>query len=640
MYGFAGTILRINLTREEITKQPLPKLWAAKFLGGSGINDWILYNEVKPDATPLSPDNKLIFGVGPLAGVLPLGSKARITSRSPLTGIFGDSSSGGFWPVQLKYAGYDHIIVEGKAKEPCYVWIDDDHVEIRKAGDLWGRDVFEADDIIRDELGDKGICTATIGPAGENLVKYASIQFDRYRAAGRTGTGCVMGSKKLKAIAVRGTKAIKIAMLKETEKYICELLERLDPRKNETLARFSKYGTLGTIPFYNELGSLSVRNYQDVCYDKIDQIDPDLFMKKYYVRNTSCSPNCVLHCSHWWRIRDGPFAGEAGEKPELTTTMAYGPHLDNPRWDAICYLQNLANKLGIDVVESGMSIGVLMELWEKGAITEEDTDGIRYEWGSVDAIVESLRKIAYREGIGNLIAEGALNLAKKIGGIETVCHSKGMTMSGEVRPFVHWALAFAVSSRGADHLKGYSYMDKSGRTDISKALFGDPGAGMPHDIRLKGIAVKYTEELFAMFDALGICKLQGGRLLVPEDPADMMTIESYAPMYSAVTGISLTPKEFGKCCERIVILEKSYNARIGIGRKDDTLSGRWMREPCPSGGGKGMKCEDYLDVCLDEYYKARGFDLKSGRPKRDKLEELGLGEIADELESLCKLGGS
>ena len=639
IYAYAGNVLRVDLTKEKVIKQPLRREWARLFLGGSGINDWVLYNEVRPEVRPLEPENRLIFGVGPLAGtILPLGSKTKVTTRSPLTGIFGDTAAGGMWGPELKHAGYDHIVVQGKASKPAYLWIDDDHVEIRDASHLWGKDVFETNDIIKEDLGDEEVSIAAIGPGGENLVKFASIIFNRYRAAGRTGAGCVMGSKKLKAIAVRGTKGIRIAEPDEFENYCQKARERADPRDNPLLKILSKYGTIGIMPIYNEIGCLSVRNFQDVSWDKIDSFDPEKLLERYVKRSLACSPNCFIHCSHWWEIKEGRFAGEMGEKPELVIAIAFGSNLDNPDMASILHFQNLVNRYGIDAIETATTIGLLMECWQKGIITEKDTDGICYEWGDIDATIDTVKKIVNREGFGNLLGEGTLNVAKKIGAEKFVCHSKGTTMIEDLRAFPHWALNHAVSTRGADHLKGYSMLDKSGRTDISRKLFGDPGAGMPQSPRLKGVSVKFFEEFLQMCDALGICKLVATRLLTPADPKDILGMEYFSGVFSSATGIEMSAEEFTKCCERIVVVEKMFNARLGVTRKDDTLGHRWMREPCPSGPGKGMKAEDYLDTCLDEYYKVRGFDVKTGLPTKNKLKELGLRNLVNDLEKIEKLG--
>jgi len=635
-YGWAGTILRVDLTENKVTKHPFPVEWGTRFVGGSGVNDWILWEEVGPEVDPLSPDNRLIFGVGPLVGtIVPLGSRTHVTTRSPLTGIFGDSNAGGFWSSKLKYAGYDHIVISGKAEKPVYLWIDGEEVKIRDAGHLWGRDVYQTNDILKKELG-RDVCIAAIGQAGENMVRFASILFDRYRAAAKTGVGCVMGSKNLKAIAVRGSNSVKVARPEE----LCHLAEKLmyglDIRFSKGMANFARYGTPGLVTFYNEIGCNSVRNYQDVIFDKVAEIHPDKFIEKYVVRNISCSLGCPVHCCHWWEIKDGPYAGEVGAKPEYIVMDAIGMHLGVSNLEAILHLQNLVNRCGLDATETGTGIGLLMELWQRRLITKSDTDGASYEWGDVNTVEDTVKKIAFRHGIGNLLAEGTVAAARKIGGEaeKYVCHSKGMTEVEDVRGFPHWALAYSISTRGADHLKAHCQIDKQCREDVSARIFGVPDVGIPTSTSYKGKGVKYHEDFAAIINSLGICMFNALSLFLKKDPKRAMDIPDYAPIFRAATGVDMSREELMKCGERIVCLEKAYNGQLGVSRKDDTLHGRWMCEPCPSGLGKGMKCMDYLDTCLDEYYQERGFDLKTGLPKRQHLEQLGLARVAEKLVQL------
>jgi aldehyde:ferredoxin oxidoreductase len=635
MFGYAGTILRVDLTKEKIKKRSLPKEWCAKFIGGSGINDYILWKEVTPKIKPLDPENRLIFGVGPLGGTnVPLGTKIRVTSLSPLTGLFGDSSSGGFWGSELKYAGYDHLVVQGRSTKPVYLLINDDQVEIRDAKHLWGLDVHETNNMLEKDLG-KEYKVASIGPGGEHLARTANIIFDRHRAAAKTGMGCVMGSKNLKTIAVRGTKGLKIAKPEEVAKISEEIERYISPSvskgAHERVASLSTIGTLFLIPFYNEIGCHAVRNYQDVVYDKADLLDPINFADNYKIRNISCSTGCPIHCTVYWKIKKGKYRGEMGPKPEYIHTASLGILLDIADWSAICHFQNLVSKYGLDSTETGTSIGLLMELQQRGILTPEDTDGISMDWGNVDSVEEIIRKIAYREGIGNVLADGTLHAAKRIGrGAERyICHSKGLCEVEDVRPNPRWALAYAVSSRGADHLKALAMVDKHGRTDLSEKLYGGPEGGDPTSPKLKGVAVKYDEDFVAVVNSLGICLFNAMELFHQEK---YMFMHDYAPLFAAVTGIKISPEEFASCGERIVCLEKSFNARLGISRKDDTLHGRWMWEPCPSGPGKGMKVEDYLEDCLNEYYNARGFNVKTGLPTRKKLEEIGLKEVTEQLQ--------
>ena len=377
--GWAGNILRVDLTEGKVTSEPLPESWQTQFLGGSGINDWILWNEVPPEVEPLSPENRLIFGVGPLAGTLiPLGSRTHVTTRSPLTGIFGDSNGGGFWSTMLKYAGYDHLIIQGKADKPVYLWITDDQVSIRDAAHLWGQDTYQTVGTLKEELGEE-VAVAAIGPAGENQVLFANIMFDRYRAAAKTGTGCVMGSKNLKAIAVQGTNSVTMARPQEVRPLAEELRRRLDINQSRGIASFAKYGTTFLTTLYNELGCNSVNNYQDTVFQGVEDIHPDKFVDEFVQHNISCSVNCPVHCAHHWEIPQGPYKGEVGSKIEYIIMDSMGMHLGVSDLAAILHFQNLLNKQGMDATQTGTSIGLMMELWQRGIITAADTAGPRLD---------------------------------------------------------------------------------------------------------------------------------------------------------------------------------------------------------------------------------------------------------------------
>ncbi|MCX8204172.1 MAG: aldehyde ferredoxin oxidoreductase family protein [Candidatus Nezhaarchaeota archaeon] len=626
MFGYAGSILRIDLTSRRIVKQALPLEWGARFIGGSGVNDWILWNEVGPEVDPLGPDNELIFGVGPLAGtILPLGCKVRVTTRSPLTGIFGDSGAGGFWASELKFAGYDHLVIRGRSPKPVYVFIDDEEVEVRDASHLWGCDVYEAEERLKKELG-KDVRVACIGPAGENLVKFAAILFDKYRAAAKTGVGCVMGSKRLKAIVVRGSKKIEVADPKTVSEIAQELRQSLT---TPGVQGWAKYGTTNLCIFYNQIGCHSVRNYQDVVAPKISEF-PDTFIEKYATGKVSCSYGCVVACTHPWRIEEGRYAGEEGGKVDYIVICSLGIHLGIYEVDSILHLQNLVNKLGLDATETGTLIGLLMELQQRGLLPREIGEGLLYEWGDPMTVEETVWKIAFRKGAGDVFAEGTVYTARRLNAEKYICHSKGLTEVEDVRGFPHWALAYAISTRGADHLKAHCQIDKQQRTDTSLRLFGAPDVGYPVSTSLKARSVKYHEDFNAVINSLGVCHFPALSLMLKR-PERALYMEDYAKIFSAVTGIKMTPGEIAKCGERIVCLEKSFNARLGVSRKDDTLHGKWMYEPCPSGLGKGMKCEDYLEKLLDEYYAERGFDVKTGLPTVRKLRQLGLDEVAQEL---------
>jgi aldehyde:ferredoxin oxidoreductase len=634
-FGWAGNILRVDLTEGKVTSEPLPESWQTQFLGGSGINDWILWNEVPPEVEPLSPENRLIFGVGPLAGTLiPMGSRTHVTTRSPLTGIFGDSNGGGFWSTMLKYAGYDHLIIQGKADKPVYLWITDDQVSIRDAAHLWGQDTYQTVGTLKEELGEE-VAVAAIGPAGENQVLFANIMFDRYRAAAKTGAGCVMGSKNLKAIAVQGTNSVTMARPQEVRPLAEELRRRLDINQSRGIASFAKYGTTFLTTLYNELGCNSVNNYQDTVFQGVEDIHPDKFVDEFVQHNISCSVNCPVHCAHHWEIPQGPYKGEVGSKIEYIIMDSMGMHLGVSDLAAILHFQNLLNKQGMDATQTGTSIGLMMELWQRGIITAADTAGTEFEWGDVTGIEETINLIARREGVGQLLADGTLAAALKIGrkAEKYVCHSKGMTEVEDVRGFPGWALGYAISNRGADHLKAHGQIDKQQRHDVSEKLFGVPDVGNPTSVAYKGKSAKYHEEFEAIINSTGVCMMNALSLSIKFKPEEAVHMADYAPILSVVTGLEMSAEDVQQCAERIVCLEKAYNARLGLSRKDDTLHGRWMNEPCPSGMGKGMKAEDYLEQCLNEYYAERGFDPTTGLPTIKKLQDLGLDTVAQELVS-------
>ncbi|MBI2849806.1 MAG: aldehyde ferredoxin oxidoreductase family protein [Chloroflexi bacterium] len=633
-HGFAGNILRLDMTAKRATTEPLPDIWCTNFLGASGINDWILWNEVPPEVEPLNPENRLIFGVGPLGGTLiPLGSRTHVTTRSPLTGIFGDGNGGGFWSSTLKFAGFDHIIVQGKADKLSYVYIDDGKVSFRDAAHLKGLDMYQTNIALKKELG-QDVSVAAIGPAGENLVRFANVMFDSFRSASKGGAGCVMGSKNLKAIAVRGTKPITVAHPEEVRRIAEDLRRKLDIRLSKGIASFGETGTTFLARHYNEEGCNSVRNYQDVVFDRIDDIDAEKFVREYVQHNISCATNCPVHCAHHWHIPSGRYAGEEGSKIEYIIMDAMGMHLGVGDLGAILHHQNLVNRFGMDATQTGTGIGLLMELWQHGIINEKDTGGLRMEWGNLEAIDEAVKQIGARKGaVGELLADGTVAAAEKIGkdAIKYVCHSKGLTEVEDVRGFPAWALGYAISTRGADHLKAHSQIDKQFKRDVSIQLFGVPDAGDPTTTAYKAKSSRYHEEFESIINSLGICMMHAQSLAIKSNPKERVHMAEYANIFSQVTGLPMTKESIQQSAERNVILEHCFNARLGITRKDDTLHGRWMNEPCPGGLGKGMKVADYLDALLDEYYTERGFDVKTGKPTRQRLESLGLGSVADDL---------
>jgi len=625
-YAIPEYILRVDLSKQKIVKEPLPEKLARNFLGGRGINAKILYDELKPGIDPLSPENILVFGVGPATGTLaPASGRYNVSAKSPLTNFFGDANSGGHWAPELRYAGYGHIVFYGRANKPVYLWIDDDKVELRDASHLWGKDTWETEDMLIEELGDPEVKVACIGPAGENLVRFACVINEKSRAAGRTGMGAVMGSKNLKAIAVRGTKGVEVADV--------EALLNFREEANKLIANdlfyelYSRYGTAGLTTIYNEFGACTAFNSKEAYWENAEKLYGEVFEEKLTVHITACF-SCPLHCSRVYKVKSGPYAC-IGESCEFENIVAYGTRCGNDNLESVAYASTLADKLGIDTISSGAVIAFAMECWEKGLITEKDTGGLDYSWGNTDVIIESLKLIAQRKGFGNLLAEGVKRMSERIKGSEKFAiHIKGMeTPAVDPRAVQGYGgLGYAVASRGGDHLRALAALGYS-LPKRAKELFGTDKAADRFSTIAKGAVVKFHEEMRAVTDAIEICKyITRTALLLPE---------TIAKLINALTGWEIDKQEVLRIGERIVNLERAFNIREGLTRKDDTQPERMLKEPIPRGPSKG--CVVQLEPMLKEYYTLRGWDLETGYPKKEKLVELGLDYVANDLEKLGKL---
>lgn len=619
MYGWAGTILRVDLTTRKINKDPLNKELAMSFLGGRGINSKILYDELKPGIDPLGADNVLIFGTGPVTGTLVPGSgKWTVTAKSPLTGGHGDSCAGGHFGPELKYAGYDHVIIKGRSDKPVYLWVEDENVELRNADDLWGCDTWETQKIIKEKLKDPEVKIIAIGPAGENLVKLACIIHGLKRAAGRCGLGAVMGSKNLKAVAVRGTNGVKVAEPDRLEEAVKEANRRL---KADTMwyNLFSVYGTTALVEIFHEIGGLTVKNFQESgTYDDYMKISGETFVNEYSIKNLACF-GCPLHCSHYYVVRNGPFAC-VGEGPEYVTLSSFGCKCLNSELPSILFMNTLCNKLGLDTAGVGNTISWAMECYERGIITKKDTGGISLEWGNYEAMVEMIEKISKKEGFGAILAEGSWGAAKKIGkGSERWSMSiKGQDYGvTETRAYKGWALGYATSTRGADHLRTLPIAEWTFTPEQSEKVFGTAKAADRFSSEGKGYLVAWHENIRAVSNSMNICQfLTRTSLLFPEDLVMLL---------SPVVGIDIGPKELMTIGERIINIEKLINVKEGFTREHDMLPYRMLHEPIKKGPAKGsyIPLEEFKRM-LDDYYNVRGWDVESGLPTEKKLKELEL----------------
>jgi aldehyde:ferredoxin oxidoreductase len=636
MKGWAGKILKVDLDREEIVKETTPQDLVEKYLGGAGIGAYFLYKNVPPQIKADSPKNWVIFATGPLNGtIIPSSGRTSVTFLSPVTGIFADSNAGADLGPELKFAGYDMVLITGRAKRPVYLWINDEEVELRDAGHLMGKTTWETDDLLRKELGDWKIKTALVGPSSQKGLLYGCLVINKYRAFGKTGAGSALAQKNMLGIAVRGRKGILLHDPSSFEATSEKILESM--KSWEGFFPYSKYGTLGLADFYQESGRMPAKNRQELASEELyKSISADAFVKNFKVRDKACF-NCPLHCSHWFEVKEGRYTGEKGDKPELVAVIAFGPLLGSYDYGAICHYQNECNRYGIDMMECGNTLALAFEAYQRGLITTKETDGIPLEWGNLDSIEKLFEKIVNFEGFGKILGLGVKRTSEWIGkGAEQFAievKGYGMSLAG-TRNAPSWGLAFATASRGGDHLKALPAV-VADDPKMLKDLFGEQPLNeimSPVEPKGKGKVVAWFENYLAVLDSLGLCKLTYKLPWV--HPREVARALSFA------TGISYNLEKLMKCGERICNVEKAFNARLGLTRKHDTLPRRFLEEPAERGARKGKQLGTVLPQMLDEYYKARGWDKQTGLPTRIKLESLGLKEIADELDISGQLAGS
>jgi aldehyde:ferredoxin oxidoreductase len=633
-YGWNRKVLKVNLTTGNILTEPISEEILKNYLGGRGINIKVLYDTTNKDTDPLGPDNPLIFGTGPLTGtIVPSSGRHNITAKSPLTGILGDSNSGGFWGAELKQAGYDQIIITGKAERPVFLKIINEKVEICNAEHLWGKNVWETEKLIKEELRDDDVQIASIGQAGENLVKISGIMNNLSRAAGRTGMGAVMGSKKLKAVVVRGDQGIGVYDLKRFSESVEEMIQNIYSSPYYPVR--SSYGTTMLISLNNRLGNLPYKNSQGAYYHDAEKISGDLLYKKYVTKFKTCF-SCPVHCSRYYKVKSGPFAGTQGEGPEYETLVSFGSGCDNSNLESILYINNLCNQYGLDTISTGGVISFAMECYEKGLIKKENANDLDLSWGNYQAIIDLVDKIAKPEQLaqiekelprkllqhlGSLLAEGVKIASKYIPNSKPYAlEIKGMEVAAQgVRGIKAMGLGWAVSSRGADHLRAFPIAESLWSEKDAEEVFGTKDAANRFAYKGKARLVKWTEEFSAVTDCLEMCKIVAMPL--------KLSMSSFAKITSALTGIKFSEEDLFTIGERIVNLERMYNLKMGLTYKEDRVPERFRLEPVPEGNSKGETLD--LDKMLPEYYQLRGWD-KRGIPTKEKLDELGLSK--DRLE--------
>jgi len=617
LYGFMGKLLRVNLSEGKISEEDVREEWAEKFIGGAGLATRYLYDEVPKGADPFGPENRLIFMTGPLTGTASASaSRYSVVAKSPLTGIWGHGNSGGSFGPVLKRSGYDGIVFEGISPEPVYLKIIDGKAELCEATHLWGKTVAESEDLIHEALDEK-VTIASIGPGGENLVRYAAVMNNKHRAAGRCGLGAVMGSKRLKAVACAGKASINLAnqeAFRETAKRQMELL-------NESMLKigFEAFGTNMVSDMVNAKGGYPTRNWQEGVFEEIEEVNGQALTDKVFVEGVNCFA-CPIACGRGTEIKEGPWQGHKGEGPEYESANTLGAMSGVSDMNAITMANYLCNEYGLDTISAGSTIAFAMECYEKGILTKESTDGLEIKFGDGALVVDLIEKIGKREGVGDLLAEGTKAMSEKLGqGSEHFAmHVKGLELPAyDPRAAKITGLGYVTANRGGDHITGYvqgpTFIDAPFLL-IDESQIIDPFVANPEEAKV----LVDLENALTMFDAMGGCKFMGL----------LLTAQDYLDLLNNATGWNLEVDDFRKYGERIYNLMRAFCVREGITREKDTLPGRLMEDPLPEGPAQGMVIEkETLEMLKDAYYEFRGWDKESGKPSAEKLEELGLEEI-------------
>ena len=626
-HGYAGTVLRIDLTKNKVKIQPTEKRLIAKFLGGRGFNSKRVYDEIPENVEPLSPKNKLIFATGPLVGTsFPLGARFNVSAKSPQTGILGDSNAGGHFAAEMKFAGYDQVIIEGKSRRPSYVFVEDKEVQIMDGEHLVGKDIYETTRTIEKDLGKGKVQIAAAGPAAENGVLFAGIFANLARPAARTGMGTVMASKNLKAVALKGTGNIKIAHPRKFWKIVEEIEQETYAHPQYWPRRIM--GTTRILTLANTLGFLPTRHFTSATFEHANRVSGERLAREYNVKNRACF-SCIVPCSRIYVVRDGEYAGLHGEGPEYEALSSFTARVGNSNLDLALKAVDLANRLGLDAITTAECIAWAMELFEKGELSKKDADGLELKWGDEEAILALIEKIARREGFGDLLADGVKRAAEKLGkGRDIAFHVKGLEIiQADPRGLKGYGLGYAVASRGGDHLRSEPFLELSDDPEKGMKMFGVPEATLRLAHKGKGKLVRYFENWCAIIDSLEVCKNLAENM-------ELLPFNRAAEITEVATGFHFTKEQMFEIGERIVNLERAYLVREGIRRRDDYLPARFLNEPLPNGNSKGAKFE--MKPMLDEYYAERGWD-KRGIPTEDTLKKLGLASVAQQLSRSPRL---
>jgi aldehyde:ferredoxin oxidoreductase len=606
MGGYKNRILRANLTTRQFSEESLQPELIHDYIGGRGFGAKLLYDNLKPGIDPLGADSKLIFVAGPLAGTNAQScGRYNVFFKSPLTGTYFSSSSGGHFASELKFAGFDAIIIEGISEKPVYLLVQDGKCEFRDATYLWGLGCNDTHTLIREELSNHNARIACIGPAGENLVKYAGVISDR-RAAGRGGAGAVMGAKKLKALVLNGSEKVEAA---DREAFAAAVKEQINAIKTHpNYDNFSLRGTQ-TAEFTQILGMFPTKNFREGIMANAERIEGAEF-DKLRVRNTRCY-SCMIHCGSITKISSGKYAGAWSEGPEYETIWGFSGSVSDPDIGRVVAADYYCDNMGIDTISASVAIGFAYELYERGIITRSDTGGLELVYGNGDPALELVRQMVYREGFGEVLADGVKQAARKIGkGAEQYAiQVKGLELPGyDPRGAKAHGLNLMTSNIGADHCLGYS----------AQEIFGVPNPRPVERlaVEFKGELTKINQDMTAFNETGILCALNTANGMTPADV--------FGRMLASSTGVKdfADPAYLWLVGERIYNLERMFNVHEGFGKKDDAFPRRFSQEPLPAGPSRGQIFEE--DQLLADYYQARGWDPDTGIPSPKKLAELGL----------------
>lgn len=628
-YGYSGKILRVDLTNSSTSVEKPKADFYRRYLGGTGLIAYYLLKEQRPAVDPLSPENMMVFATGVVTGA-PVGGSGRnaIGTKSPLSNAFNTSEVGGYWGAELKRAGYDAVIIEGKAEKPVYLWIQDGKAEIRDAAHLWGKSVGETQEIMRQELGDPRVCTALIGPGGEKLVRYACVVNDISHFAGRGGTGAVMGSKNLKGIAVRGHNPPPMA----DQKAISDMAKRFRDiiKTHPFLSEYHEFGTISGPVGYSSRGGLCVRNFQEGVFPGVKKLAPDLYMDELGYERGTCHA-CPIRCKHKVTIVEPyglNFGHYHGHGPEYETLVSLGPFCGVDDLQAIACANELCTAYTVDTISCGVTIAWAMECFEKGLITEKDTAGLKLEFGNAEAMVRTVEMICKREGFGDILAEGCLRAAQLIGkGSEQYAmHVKGVEIpmhNPYFKPIT--GLGYALCPTGADHMRNLPFVHNLTGPGPVLDMFLPLGILDPSPREDFSSPERIRNYVYAIYgrtalDSVGMCYFCG----------DGYHPNHITEIVRGVTGWETSSWEVMKVGERVMNMMQAFNIREGFTREADRIPDRF-HQPLAAGPLEGFKLDkEEFEHAKDIYYGMMGWDER-GIPSRGKLQELGIDWVAEEL---------